>query len=84
MQPRKWLPVSKKADENTPSRPIKFLSYSFNHAAALVAVYSNPDSFANRLVSLTVSGGNINTRLLSSVLMLRLVRPGGCYGLLSR
>jgi threonine dehydratase len=42
----------------------------------LVAVYSNPDSFANRLVALTVSGGNINTRLLSSVLMLRLVRSG--------
>ena len=45
-------------------------------AAGLGAVLADPDAFAGRRVALVVSGGNIDTRLLSSVLMRGLVRTG--------
>lgn len=45
-------------------------------AVPLAAVLSNPDAFAGKRTGLIVSGGNIDTRLLSSVLMRGLVRSG--------
>lgn len=45
-------------------------------AVALAAVLSNRDSFAGKRTALIISGGNIDTRLLSSVLMRGLVRSG--------
>jgi threonine dehydratase len=45
-------------------------------AAALAAVLANRALFAGRRVGLVVSGGNIDSRLLASVLMRGLVRDG--------
>ena len=45
-------------------------------AAALAAVIENRALFAKRRVGLVVSGGNIDTRLLASILMRGLVREG--------
>ncbi len=45
-------------------------------AAALAALLAEPDRFAGRKVGLVLSGGNIDQRLLSSVLMRDLVRKG--------
>ncbi|MDP6708354.1 MAG: pyridoxal-phosphate dependent enzyme [Alphaproteobacteria bacterium] len=45
-------------------------------AAALAAVLSQPARFAGRRVGLVVSGGNIDVRLLASLLMRGLVRDG--------
>ncbi len=45
-------------------------------AAALAAVLAHPDRFAGRRVGLIVSGGNIDMRLLSSVILRGLVRDG--------
>ncbi len=45
-------------------------------AASLAAVMQDKDRFADRKVGLVVSGGNIDSRLLSSVLMRGLVREG--------
>lgn len=45
-------------------------------AASLAAVLENPERFQGRKVGLVVSGGNIDSRLLSSILMRGLVREG--------
>ena len=45
-------------------------------AAALAAVFANPDRFAGRRIGLVLSGGNIDLRLLASVIMRGLVRDG--------
>lgn len=45
-------------------------------AASLAALLGNRDRFAGRKVGLIVSGGNIDSRLLASVLMRGLVRSG--------
>ena len=45
-------------------------------AAGLAALLTYPDLFAGRKVGLVLSGGNIDTRLLASVLMRGLVRDG--------
>ncbi len=45
-------------------------------AVPLAAVLANPDAFAGKRTALLISGGNIDTRLLSSVLMRGLVRSG--------
>ena len=45
-------------------------------AAALAAVLANGPEFAGRRVGIVVSGGNIDSRLLASVLMRGLVRDG--------
>ena len=45
-------------------------------AAALAAVLDNPARFAGRKLGLVVSGGNIDTRILASILMRGLVREG--------
>ncbi len=45
-------------------------------AAALAAVCANPDRLHGKRVGLVVSGGNIDSRLLASVLMRGLVRDG--------
>ena len=45
-------------------------------AASLAAVMENKDRFKGKTVGLMVSGGNIDSRLLSSVLMRGLVREG--------
>ena len=45
-------------------------------AAALAAILAHPDRFAGRRVGAVVSGGNIDPRLLASVLMRGLVRLG--------
>ena len=45
-------------------------------AAALAAVMSKPELFANANTAVILSGGNIDTRILASVLMRRLVRKG--------
>ncbi|CAA7617733.1 threonine ammonia-lyase [Magnetospirillum sp. UT-4] len=45
-------------------------------AAALAAMLAHPDAFAGRRVGIVVSGGNIDSRLLASVLMRGLVRAG--------
>lgn len=45
-------------------------------AASLAAVMDNRDRFAGRKTGLVVSGGNIDSRLLSSILMRGLVREG--------
>ena len=45
-------------------------------AASLAAVLGNRERFQGRKVGLVVSGGNIDSRLLSSVLMRGLVREG--------
>ncbi len=45
-------------------------------AASLAALLDDPDRFAGRKVGLVVSGGNIDGRLLSSILMRGLVREG--------
>lgn len=45
-------------------------------AAALAGVLEHPDRFAGRSVGVIVSGGNIDTRVLASVLMRELVRTG--------
>ena len=46
-------------------------------AAGLAALLANPQLFAGRKVGLVLSGGNIDTRLLASVLMRGLVREAG-------
>lgn len=45
-------------------------------AASLAAVLEHPERFKNKKVGLILSGGNIDSRLLSSVLMRDLVRSG--------
>ena len=45
-------------------------------AAGLAALLAAPDRFAGRRVGLVLSGGNIDQRLLSTVLMRDLVRKG--------
>ena len=45
-------------------------------AAALAAVLANPGTFAGKRVGIVISGGNIDTRLLASVLMRGLTRDG--------
>jgi threonine dehydratase len=45
-------------------------------AAALAAVLADREAFAGRHVGLVLSGGNIDTRLLASILMRGLVRDG--------
>jgi len=45
-------------------------------AASLAAVLGNRDRFAGRKTGLVVSGGNIDSRMLSSILMRGLVREG--------
>ena len=45
-------------------------------AAALAALLSHPQHFVGRKVGLVLSGGNIDTRLLASVLLRGLVRDG--------
>ncbi len=45
-------------------------------AAPLAAVMATPDRFAGKTVALVVSGGNIDSRMLASVLMRGLVRDG--------
>jgi threonine dehydratase len=45
-------------------------------AAALAAVFAEPGRFAGRKVAIVVSGGNIDARLLASILMRGLVREG--------
>lgn len=45
-------------------------------AASLAAVTENPDRFRGKKVGLVVSGGNIDSRLLSSILMRGLMREG--------
>ena len=45
-------------------------------AASLAAVMDNRDRFAGRKTGLVVSGGNIDSRLLSFILMRGLVREG--------
>ena len=45
-------------------------------AAGLAAVLSNPERFAGRKLGLVVTGGNIDSRLLASLLMRGLLRDG--------
>jgi threonine dehydratase len=45
-------------------------------AASLAAVLEHPDRFAGRRVGLVVSGGNIDLRVLSSVILRALARDG--------
>ncbi|MCW5748103.1 MAG: threonine ammonia-lyase [Alphaproteobacteria bacterium] len=45
-------------------------------AAGLAAVLANREAFAGRTVGLVLTGGNIDTRLLASILMRGLVRDG--------
>jgi threonine dehydratase len=45
-------------------------------AAGLAAVLSNPERFRGRKVGLVLCGGNIDTRLLASVLTRELAREG--------
>jgi threonine dehydratase len=45
-------------------------------AASLAAVLANPEAFRGRRVGLVVSGGNIDSRLLASILMRGLARDG--------
>jgi len=45
-------------------------------AASLAAVLDNPERFKAKKVGLVVSGGNMDSRLLSSILMRGLVREG--------
>ena len=45
-------------------------------AASLAAVMENKDRFEGRKTGLNVSGGNIHSRLLSSILIRGLVREG--------
>jgi threonine dehydratase len=45
-------------------------------AAGLAAVMANPESFAGRNVGLILTGGNIDTRLIASVLTRELAREG--------
>jgi len=45
-------------------------------AAPLAAIMATPDRFAGKTVALVVSGGNIDSRMLASVLMRGLVRNG--------
>jgi threonine dehydratase len=45
-------------------------------AAALAALLAHPQHFAGRKVGLVLSGGNIDTRLLASILLRGLVRDG--------
>jgi threonine dehydratase len=45
-------------------------------AASLAAVLANPERFKGRALGLVLSGGNIDTRLLSGVLTRQLAREG--------
>ena len=45
-------------------------------AASLAAILENRDRFAGKKVGLVVSGGNIDSRLLSTILMRGLIREG--------
>jgi threonine dehydratase len=45
-------------------------------AAGLAAILANQDRFSGRKVGVVLSGGNIDTRLLSSVLTRQLAREG--------
>lgn len=46
-------------------------------AAGLAALLAYPDRFRGRVVGLILCGGNIDTRMLSSILMRGLIRQGG-------
>ena len=46
-------------------------------AAGLAAVLATPERFAGRNVGLVLTGGNIDTRLIASVLTRELAREGG-------
>jgi threonine dehydratase len=45
-------------------------------AAGLAAVLASPERFSGRRIAIVVSGGNIDSRLLASILMRGLVREG--------
>jgi threonine dehydratase len=45
-------------------------------AASLAALFTAPERFAGRKVALVLCGGNIDSRLLASILMRGLVRSG--------
>jgi threonine dehydratase len=45
-------------------------------AAALAAVFADRERYANQRVGVVISGGNIDSRLLASILMRGLVRDG--------
>jgi threonine dehydratase len=45
-------------------------------ASALAAVLASPERFRNRRVGIVITGGNIDSRLLASILMRGLVREG--------
>ncbi len=46
-------------------------------AAGLAALLAYPERFRGRVVGLILCGGNIDTRMLSSILMRGLIRAGG-------
>ena len=50
-------------------------------AAALAALFDHPDRFADKKVAVILSGGNIDTRILASVLMRQLVGTGRVHQL---
>jgi threonine dehydratase len=50
-------------------------------AAGLAALLAHPDRFAGRRIGLILTGGNIDTRTLASVLMRGLVRDGRLFHL---
>lgn len=51
-------------------------------AAALAAVLSNPTLFAGRNIGVVISGGNIDMRLLSNVILRELAREGRILSLI--
>jgi threonine dehydratase len=51
-------------------------------AAALAAVLANPKLFAGRNVGIVISGGNIDMRLLSNVILRELARQGRIMSLI--
>ncbi|MGE5546568.1 MAG: threonine ammonia-lyase [Solirubrobacterales bacterium] len=78
----RWVDDVVAVDENRIERAVELLIERQKvvaegaGAAALAAVLDDPDRFAGRKVGLVVSGGNIDNRLMASILMRGLVRAG--------
>ncbi len=53
-------------------------------AAGLAAVIATPERFRGRRVGIVITGGNIDSRLLASILMRGLVREAGSFACVAR
>ena len=79
---RAHVDAIKLVDENSLEQAVQFLLTEQKvlaegaGAAGIAAILSDPDRFAERRVGVVICGGNIDARLLSSILLRGLIRGG--------